>query len=74
MTSGVRQGGIPSPVLSNVSVDELSKRLEECRTGCVVGERLINHLLYADDLVIVSPYSAQSLLRLWKAARHEVYL
>lgn len=43
----------------------LSKRLEECRAGCVVGERLINHLLYVDDLVIMSPYSAglQQLLK-----------
>lgn len=52
-------------MLFNVSMDELCKRLEECRTGCVVGERLINHLLCADDPVIMSPYSAglQQLLR-----------
>jgi len=43
----------------------LSKMLKECKTGCVVGESLINHLIYADDWVILSPYSAglQQLLR-----------
>ena len=36
-----------------------------CRTGCMVGERLLNHLMYADDLVIMTPSSAglQQLLR-----------
>ena len=28
-----------------------------CRTGCSVGNSLINHLMYADDLVIFSPSS-----------------
>ena len=43
----------------------LSKRLTMCRTGCMVGERLLNHLMYADDLVIMTPSSAglQQLLR-----------
>ena len=26
--------------------------------GCVVGDFILNHLLYADDLVLVSPSSA----------------
>ena len=47
-------------------MDDLSKKLKECKTGCMVGESLINHLIYADDLVIMSPYSAglQQLLAL----------
>merc|ERR1712030_310479 len=58
VTNGVRQGGILSPVLFNLYMDGLSKKLSECKTGCMVGEKLINHLIYADDLVIMSPYSA----------------
>lgn len=46
-------------------MDNLSRKLQECKTGCMVGGRLVNHLLYADDLVVLSPYSAgpQQLLR-----------
>ena len=58
VSNGVRQGGILSPMLFNVYMDDLSKKLKECKTGCVVGESIINHLIYADDLVIMSPYSA----------------
>ncbi len=35
-----------------IYMDELSNRLNECKTG----ELLINHLMYADDLRIFSPY------------------
>ena len=39
-------------------MDNLLKQLNKCKTGCMVGDTLINHMLYADDLVVVSPYSA----------------
>ena len=39
-------------------MDDLSERLNKCMTGCVIGEIILNHLMYADDLVILSPYSA----------------
>ena len=63
--NGVRQGGILSPFLFNVYMDELSQQLNACNTGCVIGNSLINHLMYADDLVIFCPYSAglQQLLK-----------
>ena len=64
--NGVRQGGILSPFLFNVYMDDLSRQLNACKTGCVVGDNVINHLMYADDLVILSPYTAglQQLLRI----------
>ena len=63
--NGVRQGGILSPFLFNVYMDDLSSQLNKTNTGCLVGESIVNHLMYADDLVLLSPYSAglQQMLR-----------
>jgi hypothetical protein len=58
VSNGVRQGGILSPALFNAYMDDLSRHLGTCQTGCMVGEMLINHFLYADDLVILSPSSS----------------
>ena len=57
MGNGVRQGGMLSPFLFNLYMDELSNKLKECNTWCRVGDMVINHLMYADDLVIFCPYS-----------------
>lgn len=36
-------------------VDESSMHLRTCTSGCMIGEVLVNHLMYADDLVIITP-------------------
>ena len=36
-------------------VDDLSQTLNRCRTGCLSGNITINYLMYADDLVLLSP-------------------
>ena len=59
VSNGVRQGGILSPFLFNLYMDGLSTQLNECKTGCMVGTKLVNHLMYADDLVIFCPYSGR---------------
>lgn len=38
-------------------MDDLSRQLGACKTGCMVGDMVINHFLYADDLTILSPSS-----------------
>lgn len=50
--NGVRQGGLFSPALFNVYMNELSEQLSDCTTGCMLDNILINHLMYADDLII----------------------
>ena len=55
VTNGVRQGGILSPLLFNVYMDVLSSSLINTPTGCSIGGVMVNHIMYADDLVIISP-------------------
>ncbi len=56
VSNGVMQGGILSPYLFNVYMDDLSCELKACKIGCITGAMLINHLMYADDKVIMCPY------------------
>ena len=55
VSNGVRQGGILSPHFFNVYINDLSNRLNGYRIGCMLGEIVLNHLMYADDLVLISP-------------------
>ena len=66
VSNGVRQGGILSPYLFNVYMNDLSKLLNAYPAGCYIGKLLINHLMYADDLVLLCPsaYGLRLLLRL----------
>ena len=54
VSNGVRQVGILSPYLFNVYMDDLSSLLNCCNTGCVSRDTIINHLMYAYDLVLIS--------------------
>ena len=53
--NGIKQGGILSPKLFNIYVDVLSQQLNKVMVGCCMNGKVINHLYYADDLVLLSP-------------------
>ena len=55
VSNGVKQGGILSPHLFNLYMDGLSNVLNESKFGCMAGGKLVNHLMYADDLVLLCP-------------------
>ena len=69
VSNGVKQGGILSPMLFNVYMDQLSIRLNRSGIEGDIGGHLINHLCYADDLCLISLSSAgmQSLLDIWNS-------
>ena len=54
--NGVRQGGVLSPRLFNVYVNELSECLNKSGIGGSMKGAIINHMLYmyADDICIIS--------------------
>lgn len=55
VTNGVRQGGILSPILFIVYIDELLQKLRDSGYGCYIGPHFTGALAYADDIVLISP-------------------
>ena len=55
VTNGVRQGGIMSPLLYNVYIDDLNNELNKCSVGCTISGVRINNLSYADDMTLLAP-------------------
>lgn len=51
---GVRQGGILSPFLFKLYIDNVIQRLSEQSVGCQLGFLRINVIAYADDIVILA--------------------
>ena len=58
ISKGVKQGGILSPILFNVYMDQLSVKLNASNIGGDIGGVLVNHLCYADDICLISLSSA----------------
>ena len=59
VSNGVRQGGILSPYLFAVYIHQLSKNLNRVPAGCYIGNTLVNHIIYADDICCFSPSVAR---------------
>ena len=65
VTNGVRQGGVLSPLLFSVYMDELLAKLKDNGTGCHIGQHFVGALGYADDLILLCP-SAEGLREMIK--------
>ena len=55
MSNGVRQGGILSPYLFNLYINELCYKLSSCNVGCNFNGEMINNIAYADNMSLLSP-------------------
>ncbi|CAL4163386.1 unnamed protein product, partial [Meganyctiphanes norvegica] len=55
VTNGVRQGGVLSPLLFSVYIDELLEKLKRNGIGCFIGHHFVGALGYADDIILLCP-------------------
>ncbi len=53
--NSVHQGGVASPILFTVYLDELHVRLEKTNVGCYIGHEWYGGLRYADDMELQCP-------------------
>ena len=53
---GVLQGGVISPSLFKLYIDDMCQYFSG-ETGVTIGETLVNHIIFADDLVLMSETS-----------------
>ncbi|KAG7306355.1 hypothetical protein JYU34_008979 [Plutella xylostella] len=52
---GVRQGGLTSPKLFSLYVNQLIVELSNAQVGCSIDGVAMNNISYADDMVLLSP-------------------
>ena len=55
VSNGVKQGGVLSPLLFCIYVDNLLSQLRSSSYGCYIGQHFTGALCYADDIVLISP-------------------
>ena len=53
--NGVKQGGVSSPVLFCLYIDDLLLTLSKSGVGCFIGKNFVGALAYADDIILVAP-------------------
>ena len=68
---GVRQGGILSPFLFKLYIDELLSDISDLKVGCRLGLIRLNIIGYADDLVLIAD-SIKNLKHLYNLLRQKI--
>ena len=55
VTSGVKQGGVISPKLFTVYMDDLLVLLRKAGVGCHIRSTFVGAIMFADDLALLAP-------------------
>ena len=55
VSNGVRQGGVFSPKMFAIYIDDLSLDLAMCTSGCYIDDQCMNHVMYAGDIYLLVP-------------------
>lgn len=55
VSNGVKQGGVLSPILFNLYLDELLVKLNKSGMGCHIGHIYAGVFAYADDILLLAP-------------------
>ena len=63
---GVRQGGVLSPFLFAIFIDDIIKEIKKANLGCRLKHENVSIFIYADDIILLAPSidSLQNMLRI----------
>lgn len=73
LRAGVRQGGVLSPLLFAIFIDDMVAKVTNANIGCFINLACVSIILYADDIVLIAP-TISGLQRLFTVCENEFVL